>query len=68
MKRILLFVVVVGLFAGQASAAMYYEMDAVTAGGMTLQGVTSPSVDFGGSIGVISDTASVTYIGYSLVL
>lgn len=51
MKRILLITVLVGLFAGQASAALY-QMDATTAADMRLLSVNS------------GDLGAISYIGY----
>ena len=52
MRRFLLIGVMVGLFAGQASAALYYQMDATTAAGMRLLSVSA------------GDTATLDYVGY----
>jgi len=52
MKRIFLFIsMLVGLFAGAASAAMYYQMDPATAAGMTMVSYT--------------DSGSLDYVGYN---
>ena len=52
MKRILLLSVVVGLFAGQASAGLY-TMDATTAGGMRLISTST------------GDLCTLKYVGYN---
>jgi hypothetical protein len=53
MKRILLFTLVICLFAGQASAALYYQMDATTAAAMRLLSTST------------GDTATLDYVGYN---
>jgi len=54
MKRIFLFIsMLVGLFPGAASAAMYYQMDPATAAGMTLQTVS------------YKDSGDLYYVGYN---